>query len=161
MLFAEILKIAVQIAAVVIGWIIVHKFSIARDRDKARREMVSKAADSLTDEITKLVSSATVYHLASRDTSKENELKTVLQDFSTRASLLSLISDDNSELAALRSSVIGLRKAITGEHFEDEHAAPLSQNSIQVQSIAEAALRAKEKLTKLKYCQFSVLIGKV
>lgn len=161
MLFAEILKIAVQITAIVVGWIIVHKFSIARDRDKARREMVSKAADSLTDEITKLMTLATQYHLTQRDVPKENELKIVLQDFSTRASLLSQISDDSTELAALRSSIIGLRKAITAEHFEDEHLIPLSQDSIQVQSIAEAALKAKEKLTKLKYCQFSILIGKV
>lgn len=146
----------IQIIAIVAGWIIVHKFSVARDRDKARREMIAKTVDGLVDEISKLLSIATTYHTELRNPSKENELKVALQDMTGRVALFSDISSDIAELAAIRTSIVGLRKAMTGKHFEDEHNSQLVQNSEQMQLIAEASLMVKRKLTKLKYCQFSL-----
>lgn len=156
MLLAELVKLIIPIVAIVIGWVIVHKLSIARDRDKARREMIGKVVDVLADEASKLMTTSILYHLAARDTAKETELKITLQDFSTRASLLARVSDDAAELACIRSSIVGLRKAITAQHFEDEHVTPLEQRDLQIQLIAESVLKIKENLTKLKYCQFSV-----
>ena len=54
----EVVKTIVQLAAIVAGWGIVHRLSTARDRDKARRELLVKAADSLGDEALKLLALA-------------------------------------------------------------------------------------------------------
>ena len=43
-----------QVAVVGLGWWVVHRLSASRDLDKARRELVAKSADGLSDE-TKLL----------------------------------------------------------------------------------------------------------
>lgn len=150
------LNLLVQAGAIVIGWIVVHKLSAARDRDKARREMLAKAADALSDDAGKLLISAKDYHTKERDKNLEDQIKMTLQDISIRTSSLTQISNDATELASCRSAILGLKKAISSTHFEDEHTEVLGSGSKQVQAIVAEALRAKQSFLKLKHRQFPV-----
>lgn len=153
---SEVLKALIQTGAIVIGWVVVHRLSAARDRDKARREMLVKAADSLSDEIGKLFIGAKDYHSKARELAQEIVLKMTLQDLSARTNLLSDICGDQKELASCRSAILALKKAISAVHFEDEHNEPLDLGSPQIQSIAAEALRAKQSFLRLKHRQFSI-----
>jgi len=151
---AEVLRTAIQAISIVVGWVVVHKLSAARDRDRARREMLAKAADALGDEVGKLFMSAKEYHTKVRDRGLEDALKMALQDISARTSLLSDISKDVKELGSCRSAILAMKKAITATHFEDEHDGSLEQGSQQIQSITAEGLRVKQCFLKLKHRQF-------
>jgi hypothetical protein len=97
----DVLKTLIQAGSIIIGWIVVHRLSARRDRDKARREMIAKAADALSDEITKLFWIARDYHTKVRDIGVEDNIKMMLQDISARTTLLADISKDSAERAAI------------------------------------------------------------
>lgn len=143
-----------QVTSVVCGWIVVHKLSAARDRDKARREMVAKSADLLSDQVGEIFLDGGKYHQGSRDLSLEVKLKLALQDLSNRTSALGSICDHSSELTACRCAVLSLKQAITKDHFEDEHLEPVCHNASQLQAIAAETMRLKQALLKLKHSQF-------
>lgn len=154
---AEVIKNLVQVFSVAVGWYVVHKLSEGRDRNKARREMLAKAADGLHDEVGKLMLAAREYHLKERDKSVEDNLKMTLQDLSARTSLLADICLDVKELASCRSAIISLKKAITAYHFEDEHLIPLMLGDSQLQTIISEGLRVKQCFLRLKHKQFPPL----
>lgn len=144
----------IQTILIIIGWIVVHKLSAARDRDKARREMLAKAADSLTDDTSDLIKKSWDYHTKGRDKLLENEIKMMLQDISSRTSMLSEVSSDAAELGSCRSSIIAMKRSMTAMHFEDEHDSPLNEESHQIQSITSESLRVKQCFARLKQKQF-------
>lgn len=151
---AEVFKTLVQVVSVAIGWFVVHKLSAARDRDKARRDLLVKAADSLNDDAGKLIAVARDYHTRIRDRAAEDAIKMTLQDISARTNLLSDISLEARELASCRSAILAFKKAITATHFEDEHDANLEPGEPQLQSIAAEGLKVKQCFLKLKHKQF-------
>lgn len=150
----EIAKTLVQVASVVVGWYVVHKLSAGRDRDKARRDLLVKAADGLSEDATKLLVSAWEYHTKNRERSTEDTIKMSLQDISIRTSLLSDISLEKIELASCRSAILAFKKAITSTHFEDEHTGSLEPGALQLQAIAAEGLKVKQSFLKLKHKQF-------
>jgi hypothetical protein len=153
---AEVIKIFVQVVSIALGWFVVHKLSIERDRDKARRELLVKAADGLSDDVTKLLAVANGYHTKTRDISVEDNIKMTLQDISTRTNLLSEISPNHDELASCRSAILAFKQSITATHFEDEHDVALEHGSVQMQSIAHDCLAVRQCFLKLKHKQFPV-----
>ncbi len=153
---AEVVKTLAQTVAIVIGWVVVHRLSAKRDRDKARREMLAKAADSLSDEIGKLFIGAKDYHSKPRELAQEIVLKMTLQDISARTNLLSDICSDKQELASCRSAILAMKRAISSAHFEDEHNGSIELSSPQIQSITSEALRVKQSFLRLKHRQFPV-----
>lgn len=146
----------IQIVGLISGWVIVHRQSSRRDIDKARREMIVKASDSLSDEATKIFGVAKKYHTTARDPSVEDDIKMSIQDLSIRTSLLSKICKDAAELKICRNAVLDLKKSITGDHFEDEHVAPLESGSDQIASITESILKTKRAFLELKQKQFPI-----
>lgn len=144
-----------QVITVVGGWVVVHRLSTARDRDKARREIVAKSADSLSDQVGEILLDAGKYHQNPRDVGLEVKLKLALQDLSFTTSALNLICDRTADLTACRCAVVSLRQSVTKEHFEDEHAAPLAHSAQQLQVIAAEAMRLKQALLRLKHSQFT------
>ena len=144
----------VQIIGLIAGWVIVHKQSAKRDIDKARREMIAKTSDSLNDDSTKIFGIAKDYHTKIRDAAVEDSIKMSLQDLSIRTSLLNKVCKDDNELRICRNAVLDLKKSITGEHFEDEHLAPLILGADQLMSIAESVLKTKRAFLELKQRQF-------
>lgn len=143
-----------QAIVIGLGWVVVHRLSVSRDRDKSRREMVASSADGLAESLSSLLAEAKGYHMKERNVGSELRIKMTLQDSTMRASSLSDICLDGTVLAQCRGDIAALRRAITGRHFEDEHTEILVETDNQLQSIADAALRAKRSLFKLKHLQF-------
>lgn len=153
---SQFLSFLGQAITIGVGWYVVHLLSARRDRDKARRDMLSKSADELADDSKKLLLLARAYHLGERAVAKETEIKMSIQDMALRTSALSQICNDDSVLSACRAGVQALRRSTTGKHFEDEHTGPLNEADDQFQSIAADALRAQQAFLKLKHLQFPV-----
>ena len=153
--WVEFVKWLGQAAVVGIGWAVVHHLSARRDLDKARREMTAKSADGLADALSSILTEARSYHLNGRDQKLELALKMALQDVAMRVQALSDICPEKAALARCRAAVAALRRATTGQHFEDEHLGPLPENAQQLEEIADAVLRAKRDLLGLKHLQFS------
>lgn len=141
---------------VIVGWAVVHTLTARRDRDKARREMVSKAIDGIAESLSKIHEAARHYHLEERNVPAELQLKNSLQDFSMCLVGLGPVcaAKEREALGRCNRDAGTLRRAITGKHFEDEHTEPLEPGAEQLQDIAEAYLNAKRNLLQLKYAQF-------
>lgn len=139
---------------IIVGWYVVHRLSATRDRDKARREMIAKALDGIAESLATIHDTARKYHLEERDQAEELHLKNALQDFSMCLVGLANVCAEKEALARCNRDAGALRRAITGEHFEDEHELPLEASAPQLQVIAEAYLNAKRNLLQLKYAQF-------
>lgn len=149
--FAEIFKIGIPL---VIGWGVVHFLSAKRDKDKARKEMITKAADSLVDSATQVFATAQRYHTNERKVEDEQRLKIELQDMSIRTLQLSSVIDTQSNIKLCSTSIADLRRAITGRHFDDEHEVALDVSAPQISEIADAYLRVKRAFFSLKISQF-------
>lgn len=152
----EFLKSLFQAVVIGSGWYVVHRLSANRDRDKARREMVSESADGLLESLDSLLVSARDYHLTERSVPVELTLKMSLQDLGMRLQGLSIVCADAPTLASCRAEVAALRRAITAHHFEDEHLAPLADSDRQIEDIADVLLRAKRQVLRLKFLQFPI-----
>ena len=150
----EFARFVGQAIVIGVGWWVVHALSLRRERDKARRELVAKTTDSMGDAVTSILIECRAYHLQLRESASELRLKMSLQDLAMRAAGLSDICSNPELLSTCRSDIAGLRRAITGQHFEDEHLDPLGDGDAQLQAIAEMSLRAKRSLQRLKHNQF-------
>lgn len=150
----ELVAFTAQVIVIVIGWIVVHRLATSREWDKARRDMVSRSADAMTEEIDSLFSMACTYHQKDRTVSEETRIKMSLQGLSIKVCSLSDISTDDASLVLCRQDIIRLRQAITGQHFEDEHECPLMAGHEQLEVIAESAMRLKQGMVRLKHRQY-------
>ena len=139
----------------VLGWAIVHFASRNRDRDKARRELVVKACDSLSEQVTKLLSVAMSYHTATaRDGAKEIELKGGLQDLSTQTQFINRATRPQRNGVQSNTLHTAFKQSITGQHFEDEWQTPLPAHAGELNQIAATALSLRSYFAELKYEQF-------
>jgi hypothetical protein len=151
----EFLRFAYQATFVVGGWIVVHRLSLGRERDKSRREMISKSIDGLADSIDELLIEGREYHLADRDVEKEIRIKMTLQDLALRLGGLSELRCDHAQIAQSRSALVRFKRALTGAHFEDEHEGKLPPGAEQVELIAADALRTKQLLLSIKHSLYT------
>jgi hypothetical protein len=152
--WVEILKFVGQGFFVFVGWYVVNRLSITRDRDKSRREMVTKTTDSLCECVDKLFSDAREYHTKERDTAKEFHIKNGFQDLSFRIASLSKLVEEEHYHRPCIDAVIHFRQAVTKDHFEDEHIERFNGSEHQIELIAESALALKRSLVELKHIQF-------
>ena len=152
--WVELIKFAGQAAVVLVGWYVVHRLSITRDRDKSRREMVAKSADTLCDSVDNIFSDARTYHTSARDPSKEFHIKNGLQDLAFRIASLSKLIEEDCYHRLCIDGVMRFRQAVTKDHFEGEHVEPYDGSERQIESIAESALNLKRALLELKHIQF-------
>lgn len=146
-----------QAVVVGAGWYVVHSLSAKRDQNKSRRELVAKSADAMADSLAEILRLAREYHLQRRDIGAEITLKMAIQDLSLRVNATADICEGSEQIAACRSSLIYLRRSITGQHFEDEHQSPLTLGDKQFESIADAVMTAKLQSFRLKHSQFPVM----
>lgn len=153
---SEFFKWVGQAVVVGFGWFVVHRLSAARDLDKARRELVAKSADGLSDALNTLLADARAYHLETRSIPAELQIKMALQDVTMRTIGLSEVCSDAAALAQCRADLALIRRAVTGQHFEDEHFEPLPESDQQFQAIGDGVFRAKRSFLKLKHLQFSL-----
>ena len=143
-----------QVLVVAIGWFVVNRLAETREREKARRDIVVKSAESMSEGIDKILAEGRAYHLADRDTARELSLKMTLQDLAMRMAAMSDFCAHERLLAPCRSDIAGVRRAVTGVHFEDEHDGKLPETSVHLQVMAESALKAKRSLLRLKHQQY-------
>lgn len=139
---------------VVGGWYVVHRLSARRDSDKARREMVAKAADALMNSVDSILAASIKYHTTDRDLDSEFKIKSGLQDVALHLGELAKVCNRAREVLACSAALGQTRRAITSAHFEDEHLQPLDGGSPLVQAIAAAVTELKRRLAGLKYSQF-------
>jgi hypothetical protein len=154
--WTELLRFAGQTLIVGVGWWLVNRQNVARERDKARREMVVKNADALSDAVDAIFKEAREYHTkADRDHGLEIALKINLQTVSLRVSQLLILTGDPEAITPIELAVVRLRRAITQRHFEDEHDGALQMTSPQSQDIASGVLDVKHGLQQVKHDQFA------
>jgi hypothetical protein len=151
---SEIIKFLSQALIVGFGWLVVHKLSSARDKDKLRREMLAKTADGLSEDLNKLLTQARDYHLRVRDKNVEVTIKIMLQDLSMRTVFLSDLCNDKDELRRCRIALINFKKSVSGMHFEDEHTEVLDINDHFFDVMALEYSKVKSAFVKLKHKQF-------
>lgn len=152
---AELFKFAGQVLIGVIGWLVVHKLSRDRDRDKARREMVSKSIDGLTESIDKTLIDGRAYHLKERDTELELRIKIAMQDLALRLGGLGELKCPAAQISATRSALVRFKRAATEKHFEDEHEVPLKPGEAQLELMAAEAQKTKQLLLTIKHGLFT------
>jgi hypothetical protein len=149
----EVAKLLLPATLIIAGWVIVHKLTVEREIYKARREILAKSADDLCTVVDNLFELANEYHSSDRDSKLEMKIKITQSDLSQRVCSLMQISSDNKSLTNCLATVVKLRQAISGRHFEDEHLGPISNGFIQ-EEIAGASLSMKRCLVELKHSQF-------
>ena len=142
-------------ALIVVGWAVVHFTSRNRDRDKARRDLVVKAADALSDQVAKLVTVGVLYHSGKeRESSREIEIKSTLQDLLLQTQLI------NQAVRPVRDGVQSsklhnaFKQSVTARHFEDEWDKPLSASGVEVSEIAAAGIAIRAYFAEIKFEQF-------
>ena len=143
-----------QVVGLIVGWFIVDQLSTRRDRDKARREMVVKAADSLITDTGTIFDCAYKYHTEIRSIAVEIKLNIDLADLSQRAFFLRNDFTSDSDYSRCTNAILRLKKSITGQHYEGEHLAILAQGDDQIMEIAHSTKILKATLTLLKFNQF-------
>lgn len=151
--FLELLKLIVPSIFIILGWIAVHKLTVIRELEKARRDIVISSTDKICEQINFILEIAQNYHLSPRDVTKENSIKRNLQDISIRlSSFKDLVDDKNCQ--QIWVNLKNFKQAITGQHFEDEHTQELTIENEQFELIAECELALKRALLEIKHIQF-------
>jgi hypothetical protein len=115
---------------------------------------VSAAAASQIEKVNSLMIDARRYHVGQRSEDVEQSIKMVLQDIAESVGALRKIVRDDAAVTRAQGAIKGLRIAITGKHFEDEHDGPLSDRSEILERIAAEALRVKRALLLLQHVQY-------
>ena len=117
--------------------------------------MRAKAAEALATRVTALQEDCLIYHTAERDEKLERKIKASLQDLGYELEALRASGADGATLAACRAALVGLRRAATGHHFEDEHQAAWPQAAPELSDMAGAALDLKRRLLAFRFSQFA------
>jgi len=151
--WVELARFGLPATLVIVGWIVVNNLAVKRERDKSRREMVTKSADGLCESVDKILEDANEYHSSNRNKQLEIVIKIKLGDLSQRLASLMSITQETNILTNCLNAMVKLRQAITSKHFEDEHISVPSDTLIH-EEIADAALAMKRNLVDLKHSQF-------
>jgi hypothetical protein len=144
----------VQTIGLVVGWIIVHRLSKARDLEKERRALVATAAAAQVQKINELLVDASRYHRGPRDVSLEQQIKMALQDVAENVNALNGVVRDTAAIKSALRTIRELRMAITGHHFEDEHSGPVADPNDVLEAIALAGLNSKRGLLILQHAEY-------
>ena len=150
----SLLTIMLPAGLVVAGWFIVNKTQANRERRKQLREAVGDLQESLSE----LEKVAISYHSAARLPALEREILSKLGRFEKACSAIPryvnsqrfwrACSPESVEVDA--RSIQQLRKAITLNHFADEHFGALDDQDELIQEIDLAATVVQERLEDVR-----------
>jgi hypothetical protein len=149
-LYPAILPSLVSAVMVVVGWYVVNKAQSNRERRKQIRDFVAALSDQLED----LESLTTLYHTSTRVETKEQEIIAKLGRFEKACSTLPrFVQSQKFSPAVLPAKLVidgkvlqALRKAMTLEHFGDEHTHALSHHHDLIQNLALASADLQDVL---------------
>ena len=142
---------AISAVLVVVGWIVVNKAQSNRERRKQIREYIS----DLCDDLGELEALAIGYHTAIRQEAKEQEIISKLGRLEKACSMLPRFLESQKYLfKAVRPEKLKmdgrcmqvLRKAMTLNHFGDEHTAALGRQDEYILNLELAAMEMREAL---------------
>ena len=140
----------VSVVMVVVGWYVVNKLQSNRERRKQIREYVS----DLCNDLEGIEVLAIGYHTSLREESKEHEIISKLGRFEKACSTLPRFLQSQKYLKAVHPEKVEidghrlqvLRKAMTLNHFGDEHSGALNRQDEFVQNLELAAEEMQEAL---------------
>lgn len=144
----------IALVAAIIGWYVVHRLAIAREREKFRREAVAKEAIEICTLTSVLLDKSITYHCGIRDEILERELKSLFDRLSLRIQHLPTVRDTIRNVPAT-SAAIMFKQAVTGIHFEDEHEELLAPSDAIVAGIQIAAYKLEEELLGIRATAFN------
>jgi hypothetical protein len=148
--YASIYPSLVSAVVVIIGWIVVNKAQANRERRKQIREYVAGLRSDL-DALEKLVIG---YHTSEREMPTEREIISRLGRFEKACSSLPRFLNSKSLIKAIKQDQLKvndehlqkLRKAMTLNHFADEHSGARSAQDELIQGVELAAEVVQEDL---------------
>lgn len=135
---------------VVIGWFVVHKAQSNRERRKQIREYVV----DLCDDLAELETLALGYHTTPREEAKEQEIISKLGRLEKACSTLPRFLESQKFFKAVQPVKLTmdgrrmqvLRKAMTLNHFGDEHTGALGRQDEYILNLELAAVEMREAL---------------
>lgn len=144
----------VSAVMVVVGWYVVNKAQSNRERRKQIREYVS----DLCDDLEELEALTIGYHTATREEAKEQEIISKLGRFERACSTLPRFLQSQKYLKAVppeKLKIDGqrlqvLRKAMTLNHFGDEHTGALNSQDEHIQNLELASVEMQEVLERVR-----------
>lgn len=151
----EMAKFFAQAAVVVIGWWVVNRLTQSREQEKARKDMASKECDALSVLVDSFFAKSYEYHTTGRRVRSELLMKMEITDISYRLSNLNKLSIPPGTISALLTTLIRLKIAATGNHFEDEHMGAMNQEAVELADLAEASISLKSQLIEVKSALFA------
>lgn len=134
---------------IAIGWYVVHRFALARERARFRKDSIAKEITDLCASASSILEKAVAYHCAERDTVKERDLNHSLRRIALRIEYLPRNKDILEYNDALNAA-IAYKQAITGIHFEDEHTSSLKPDDTVIAEIQLAAYNLETELLKVR-----------
>lgn len=150
----SLLPSLVSAVMVVVGWYVVHKAQANRERRKQIREYVTDLRDDLAN-LEKLVFD---YHTSERDVAKEHEIISKLGRFERACSTLPRFIYSQRFLKAVPLEKLNvdakcmqeLRKAMTLQHFADEHLSAIDVHHALIQQMESTAVDMQEALERVR-----------
>lgn len=144
----------IALVAAIVGWYVVHRLAVAREREKFRREAVAKEALEICTLTSAILDKSITYHCGDRDEILERELKSLFDRLSLRIQHLPTVRDAIRNVPAT-SAAIMFKQAVTGIHFEDEHEGLLAPSDAIVAGIQIAAYKLEEELLGIRATAFN------
>jgi hypothetical protein len=153
-MFAPILPSLVSAVMVVVGWYVVNKAQANRERRKQIREYVRDLRDDLANLETLVIE----YHTTERNDAKGHEIISKLGRFEKACSSLPRFLNSQKFFKAVASDKLNidgkclqeLRKAMTLNHFADEHAGALGVQDVLIQQIELTTGNMQEALESVR-----------
>lgn len=153
-LFTTLLPSFVSAVIVVAGWYVVNKVQSNRERRKQIREYVSDLCDDLEELETLTIG----YHTTTREVAKEQKIISKLGRFEKACFALprflqsqkywKAVPPEKLKIDGQRVQV--LRKAMTLNHFGDEHTEVLSHQDAHIQNLELASVEMHEALERVR-----------
>ncbi|MDH4867954.1 hypothetical protein SBO82_13375 [Alcaligenes nematophilus] len=135
----------------IIGWIVSHLLTVRRERDKVRRDMLTKDIDFALDLTRITLEMVLDYHTSER--SKQSERKILIQFDRLGDRIVNLPLSKSTEIGReeLSNLMIDFKRAATGMHFQEEHDWKLSGSSDQLAFCQHNAARLESGLLRIRH----------
>lgn len=134
----------------ILGWYVSHTLTARRERDRFRREILSKELDVAMSLVKEILEMAFDYHSNNRCVSRERKIIIAFNRLTYRAQSLPLTDLHDSSKQDLAEFIISFKISITGNHFEDEHTYPLKADDAMLSEFQHHAAQLEHSILKIR-----------
>lgn len=135
----------------IIGWIVSHLLTVRRERDKVRRDMLTKDIDFTLDLTRITLEMVLDYHTSERSTQSERKILIQFERLGDRIISLPLSKPTQIDKDELSNLLIDFKRAATEAHFQEEHDWKLSGSSEQLALCQYNAARLENGLLRIRH----------